>query len=109
KGSHLMQEFLPNTVPAGAPIPCPSCPIGFVYLTSGGTSNRQAGQVQLRRRLRNGLTAVIEYTLAEATDNAAAFTAGASTVPTNTGAPAAVGVQTAPGGSTTGTMTSSTL
>ena len=37
KGSHLMQEFLPNTYPAGAVNPCPTCPSGFVYLTSNGT------------------------------------------------------------------------
>jgi hypothetical protein len=34
---------------------------------------RNAGQIQLRRRLRNGLTASAQYTLAKATDNAAAF------------------------------------
>jgi hypothetical protein len=73
KGSQLMQEFLPNTYPAGATNPCPSCPIGFVYLTSGGSSLRNAGQIQVRRRLRNGLTATAQYTLAKATDNAAAF------------------------------------
>ena len=73
KGSHLMQEFLPNTYPAGGQNPCAACPIGFVYLTSGGSSLRNAGQVQLRRRLRNGLTATAQYTLAKATDNAAAF------------------------------------
>ena len=73
KGSHLMQEFLPNTYPAGAARPCASCPVGFVYLTSGGSSLRNAGQIQVRRRLRNGLTATAQYTLAKATDNAAAF------------------------------------
>src|SRR5499427_5761579 len=29
-GRHLVQEFLPNTVPPGASNPCPSCPAGFV-------------------------------------------------------------------------------
>ena len=53
--------------------PCPTCPSGFVYLTSNGTSLRNAGQVQLRRRLRNGFTASGQYTLAKATDNATAF------------------------------------
>ncbi len=76
-GSHLMQEFLPNTVPVGAANPCPSCPSGFVFLTSNGPSNRQTGQLQLRRRLRNGLTATVQYTLSKATDDAGAFT-GAS-------------------------------
>jgi hypothetical protein len=68
-----MQEILPNTYPAGAPIPCPSCPAGFVYLTSNGSSSRHAGQLQVRRRLRNGLTANVQYTLARAEDDAAAF------------------------------------
>ena len=68
-----MQEFLPNTYPAGAVNPCPACPLGFVYLTSNGSSMRHAGQFQLRRRLRNGLTATLQYTLAKATDDAAAF------------------------------------
>ena len=76
KGSHLMQEFLPNTYPAGGTNSCPACPTGFVYLTSGGSSVRNAGQIQLRRRLRNGLTATAQYTLAKATDNAAAFLRG---------------------------------
>jgi hypothetical protein len=73
KGSHLMQQFLPNTYPVGAENPCPACPTGFRYLTSGGRSIRHAGQVQVRRRLRNGLTASVQYTLARAMDNAAAF------------------------------------
>ncbi|MEO8258613.1 MAG: carboxypeptidase regulatory-like domain-containing protein [Acidobacteriota bacterium] len=73
KGSHLMQEFLPNTHPAGAADPCPTCPAGFVYLTSNGRSTRHAGQVQVRRRLRNGLTATVQYQLTTASDDAGAF------------------------------------
>jgi len=74
KGSHLMQEFAPNTYPIGAVHPCPSCPNGFVYLVSDGDSIKNAGQVQVRRRLRNGLAALVQYTFSKATDNAAAFT-----------------------------------
>ncbi|HEY6212015.1 MAG TPA: hypothetical protein VIW45_07005, partial [Vicinamibacterales bacterium] len=77
-GSHLLQEFLPNTYPIGATNPCPACPAGFVFLTSNGTSDRNAAQLQLRRRLRNGLTASVQYTLAKATDDAAAAFVGAS-------------------------------
>ena len=77
-GSHLMQEFLPNTNPLGAVNPCPACPAGFAYLTSNGTSNRQSGQLQLRRRLRNGLTAMVQYTLSTSTDDAPAAFTGAS-------------------------------
>jgi hypothetical protein len=73
KGHRLMQEFLPNTYAPGAVNPCASCPVGFVYLTSTGKSTRHSGQVQLRRRLRNGLTAQVQYTLAKADDNATAF------------------------------------
>jgi hypothetical protein len=73
-GSHLMQEFLPNTYPVGAANPCPTCPIGFVYLSSNGHSTRNAAQLQIRRRLRNGFSATTQYTLAQARDDAGAFT-----------------------------------
>ena len=73
KGTDLLQEFVPNTYPSGAINPCVSCPTGFVFLESNGTSSRHAGQVQLRRRLRNGLLASVQYTLSKATDNATAF------------------------------------
>jgi hypothetical protein len=76
-GDRLMQEILPNTYPAGGVNPCLACPLGFVHLSSHGRSRRHAGQVQLRRRLRNGLTATVQYTLAKATDDAAAL-AGAT-------------------------------
>ena len=72
-GSHLMQEFLPNTYPIGAVNPCASCTAGFVYLTSNGSSSRQAGTLQVRRRLRAGFTATVQYTLSKSTDDATAF------------------------------------
>ena len=72
-GIDLPQEFLPNTFPRGATNPCLSCPSGFVYLTTNGSSSRHAGQLQLRRRLRNGLAGTLQYTLAKATDDATAF------------------------------------
>jgi hypothetical protein len=69
KGTRGMQQFLPNTVPIGATNPCPSCPAGFIYRTSNGDSTREAGQIQLRRRLRSGFTASIDYTYAKAIDD----------------------------------------
>jgi hypothetical protein len=75
KGTDLLQESLPNTVAPGGVNPCPACPSGFVFLQSNGSSSRHAGQFQLRRRLRNGLTASIQYTLSKATDDATAFAA----------------------------------
>jgi hypothetical protein len=73
-GRNLMQELLPNTFPLGAANPCPTCPQGFVYLTSDGQSKKHTGQIQLRRRLRNGFTTTVQYALSKATDDAGAFT-----------------------------------
>ena len=72
-GSRLMRQSLPNTFPPGAANPCPGCPAGFVYLTSDGSSRRHAGQVAVRRRLRRGLAASVEYTLAKAVDDGVTF------------------------------------
>jgi hypothetical protein len=73
KGTRLMQEYLPNTFPLGATNPCPACPAGFVYLGSNGNSTREAVQVQLRRRLHDGLTATLQYTYSNSMDDASAF------------------------------------
>jgi hypothetical protein len=72
-GNHLLQQFLPNSYALGAVNPCPTCPVGFIYLVSDGFSNRHAGQLQIRRRLRNGLTWTGNYTLSKAVDNSTAF------------------------------------
>ncbi|HET8546809.1 MAG TPA: TonB-dependent receptor [Bryobacteraceae bacterium] len=66
KGTRAQQQFLPNTFPDGAVFPS-----GFTYLTSNGNSIRHAGQVQLGRRLRSGLTGSLQYTLAKSIDDAA--------------------------------------
>ena len=39
-------------------------------MTSNGNSTREAGQVQLRRRLQSGFTASLQYTYAKAIDDA---------------------------------------
>ena len=78
KGTHGPQEILPNSYPlGGAANPCTdpttgistSCPSGFVYESSGGNSIRNAGQLQLRRRLRSGFAAALEYTYAKSIDD----------------------------------------
>jgi outer membrane receptor protein involved in Fe transport len=71
KGTHAIQEFLPNTYPTGAVNPCPSCPSGFIYMTSNGNSTRESGTLQLRRRLHNGFTATMQYTFSKSIDDAA--------------------------------------
>jgi hypothetical protein len=69
KGTRGMQEFLPNTYPLGGTNPYAGLPVGFVYRTSKGNSTRQAGELQVRRRLRSGLTATLDYTWAKALDD----------------------------------------
>jgi hypothetical protein len=80
-GDHLTQQFFPNTYPSGAVNPCPSCPSGFRFVTSHGSSQKNQMVLEARRRTRNGLTASAKYTLAKATDNSSGFTdvSGAST------------------------------
>src|SRR6266516_363866 len=81
KGTRLPQEFVPNTFPAGA-----VSPSGYVYLSSNGNSTRNAGQFQLRSRLRSGFTATTQYTYSKAFDNAPLMPGGIVTA--NQGGPA---------------------
>gem|GEM_PF-299309 len=69
KGTHGPQEILPNSYPLGEANPCSSCPSGFVYESSNGNSIRQAGELQLRRRLRSGLAASLTYTYSKSIDD----------------------------------------
>jgi hypothetical protein len=70
KGTHVPQRILPNTFPVGGVNSCVGCPTGFVYLMSGGNSNRHAGTIEVRRRQRNGFQASVQYTYAKAIDDA---------------------------------------
>jgi hypothetical protein len=83
KGTRGMQEFLPNTYAPGATNPCPLCPVGFVYRTSNGDSTREAASLQLRRRLRSGFTATVQYTFAKAIDDDAQVGAQGHTAATS--------------------------
>ena len=69
KGTNGPQQFLPNTYPIGSTAICIACPRGFVYQTSNGNSIRHAGELQLRRRLRSGLTATLDYVYAKSIDD----------------------------------------
>jgi len=69
KGTRGAQEFLPNTNPPGAINPCPACPLGFAFLTSNGNSTRESGTLQMRRRLRAGLTSTLTYTYSKSIDD----------------------------------------
>jgi len=86
KGTRGVQQFLPNTYPIGATDPCPSCTTGFVYQTSNGNSTREAGSIQLRRRLRAGFTANLQYTYSKSVDDDSTL-GGQGPVPTGGVAP----------------------
>lgn len=76
KGTHQLQAFAPNTYPEGAANPCPSCPSGYTYYTSGANSHREAGVLQLRRRMHNGIQAQAQYTYSKSIDDAASLGGG---------------------------------
>jgi hypothetical protein len=80
KGTRGQQQFLPNTYPAGNSSPCPTCPTGYIYLTSNGNSSRHSGQFQLRRRLRSGFAAQLSYTFSKAIDDAAMGSGGQAVI-----------------------------
>jgi hypothetical protein len=69
KGTRGVQEFYPNSYALGAANPCPTCQSGFVYRTSNGDSIRNSGSIQLRRRLRSGFTATLQYTFSKSVDD----------------------------------------
>jgi len=91
KGTRGVQEFLPNTYPIGAVNPCPSCPAGFAYLASNGNSTREAGQIQLRRRLHSGLTATAMYTFSKSIDDVSALGGQGALLPTQNFSPSTGG------------------
>jgi len=90
KGTRGQQQFLPHTYPTNAQGLCPSCPNGYFYLTSNGNSTRESGQLQLRRRLHNGITASLNYTWSKSIDDSAL---GGSGGPGGRGASATVVAQ----------------
>ena len=84
KGTRGVQEYLPNTYPIGAVNPCPLCPAGFVYRSSNGNSTREAGSIQLRRRLRSGFTASLLYTYSKSIDDDSILGGQGPVAPTTT-------------------------
>ena len=84
KGTRGVQEYLPNTYPIGAVNPCPACPAGFVYRASNGNSTREAGSIQLRRRLRSGFTASLLYTYSKSIDDDSILGGEGPVAPTTT-------------------------
>jgi hypothetical protein len=71
KGTHGVQEFLPNTCAPTSSMQttCNGNPSGYIYRTSNGNLEREAGTIQLRRRPRNGFEAGVTYTFAKSLDD----------------------------------------
>ena len=72
KGTRGVQEFLPNSCPppaSGVSTPCTTAVSGYRYRTSNGNLTREAGSMELRRRLRNGFQGRMLYTYAKSLDD----------------------------------------
>lgn len=70
KGTRGVQEILPNSYGLGLTAsPYGSAPVGYFYRDSEGNSTKEAGIINLRRRLRNGFTASVTYTFSKALDD----------------------------------------
>ena len=65
KGTRAQQAVPAEYVSGGRGESLPLLPVGYTYLTSNGNSTRESGQIQLRRRLHNGLTATAQYTYSQ--------------------------------------------
>jgi trimeric autotransporter adhesin len=70
KGTRNQQLFLPNSVPPGYVGPAPG-PAGYLYEASNGNSTYEAGQIQLMRRFRSGLSGNLMYIYSHAIDDSA--------------------------------------
>ena len=74
KGTHQIQQFVPNSAPSGITYPCINsanpCPNNLIYETSGGNSNLEMASAQLQRRFRSGISGNATYTFAKDIDDA---------------------------------------
>jgi trimeric autotransporter adhesin len=80
KGTDLDILRAPTLGPGGVPITSAQ---PFIWESSGGHSLMNAGNVQLQRRLADGLSGALSYTLARAMDNASTLGVGGAVVAQN--------------------------
>ena len=71
KGTHQAQEFIPNSVPNGAPNS--PYPTNYYYMSSNGNSISNVGRAQLQRRFRSGLSGNLLYAYQKALDDVGAL------------------------------------
>jgi hypothetical protein len=75
KGTRSLQEFDPNTYPLGGTAPCATCLPGYSYLTSNGNSDRNQGQLTLKRRFHAGVSTTFAYTYSKSIDDSGSLLA----------------------------------
>ena len=80
KGTDLDILRAPSLGADGLPIPGTQ---PFIWESSGGHSLMNAGNLQLQRRLANGYSGGVSYTLAKSMDNASSLGAGGAVVAQN--------------------------
>ena len=68
KGTHLDQQFLPNSLPPGSKA-TPTGPAGYIYTQANGNSTFNSAQFNLNRRTRSGIGANLSYMWSKALDN----------------------------------------
>jgi hypothetical protein len=68
KGTHLDQDFLPNSLPPGSKATAFG-PAGYIYEVSNGDSTFNSATAQLQRRFRNGISGNISYMFSKAMDD----------------------------------------
>jgi hypothetical protein len=69
--------------------------VGFAYLTSNGNSSRESAQIQLRRRLHDGFTGILQYTFSKSIDDDAALGGQGATVSSASSSPSSAASSTA--------------
>jgi hypothetical protein len=68
KGTHLDQQFLPNSLPPGSSA-ISTGPSGYIYQQTYGNSTFNSAMFNLNRRFRNGIAGNISYMWSKAIDN----------------------------------------
>jgi hypothetical protein len=68
KGTHLDQQFLPNSLPPGSKV-VSTGPSGFIFQQTGGNSTFNSATFNLNRRFRSGVSANLSYMWSKALDN----------------------------------------
>ena len=69
KGTHLDQQFLPNSLPPGSKNVVTPGPAGYIYEQSNGNSTFNSAQASIMRRSRNGISGSLSYMFSKAIDD----------------------------------------